>query len=438
MKKKTWTPIIGSVLVTCVIAAVITPMFDTDHSAKAQTGDAPAAKGVAGEPVRVEVVQPERRVLEQVLEIPASLEPGEVAQLYAKTSGYVHKLHVDIGSRIEKDDVLLDIDVPEMMDGLKEAEAVVAAKKATVLALNAKVNLADSMIATAHAEIQRREAELSLGRVTADRKKQLFDERAIPEQDLDEAKSRLAVIEADVQIAKANVQAADARKAAAEADVSVAQSQVAVEEARLGRLRTLMSYATIRAPFDGVITERHVDPGAFVRSAAEGATTPLLTIARVDYVRLVMNVPGSDAPHVIVGTEIELRCKQLGSDPLKATVIRTAMALRENTRTMRVEADVDNSDGRLMPGLYARASVLLKSEAQAMMIPSEAVRVRGSDISVLVVEGAVARAKLITLGYDDGIWAEIKNGLSGTEQIIVSAAGAVAPGAPIAAVQAGL
>lgn len=438
MNRRSWTPVVGAATVIGLAAAALIPMLSVDNSASAQTGDAPAARGAGGEPVSVEVVSPERRALEQVLKIPASLEPGEVAQLYAKASGYVQELSVDIGSRVDKDDVLLEIDVPEMMDELRQVEAVLAAQKAKVLALRAKVNQADSMIVTAQAEIQRREAELSLGRITANRKKQLFDEKAIPEQDLDEANSRLDVMRAEVQIAKANVQAAEAEKAAVEADESVAESQVAVEEARLKRLRTLMSYATIRAPFDGVITERFVDPGAFVRSAAEGATTPLLTIARVDYVRLVLNVPESDASHVSIGTQIEAQCDHLGSEPLKATITRTARALRENTRTMRVEADIDNTNGRLIPGLYARTSVLLKSEAQAMMIPSKAVRVRGSDITVLVADGAVARAKPITLGYDDGIWAEIKSGLSGNEQIIVSSSGVVAPGAPVSAVQAGL
>lgn len=438
MNRKMWAPIIGAVFVVGASMAVLLPMLGAENSARAQATGKSTASQPQGESVRVEVVRPEHRLFEQVLEIPASIEPGEVARVFAKTSGYVLSLNVDIGSRVDKNDVLLEIDVPEMMDELKQAQAVLAARKANVTALRAKVTQAQAMIAMARAEIQRSEAELSLGRISAYRKRQLFNERAIPQQDLDEATSRLAVMEAEVQIANANVQAAEAQKAAVKADVAVAQSQVAVEEARISRLGTLRSYATIRAPFDGIITERHVDPGAFVRSAAEGATAPLLTIVRVDYVRLVMYVPESDASHVNVGTVIEAQCKHLGSEQLKATITRTAMALRESTRTMRVEADIDNADGRLMPGMYVRASVLLKSEAQAMMIPSKAVRVRGSEISVLVAEGTIARAKPITLGYDDGIWAEVKSGLSGDEQIIVAASGVVAPGAPVVAVQAGL
>lgn len=438
MKQKPWIPIAGSVIVIAIAASVMVPMLGSGNAVQAEAEGRTSEKSDPGEAVRVEVAKPVERALERVLRIPASLEPGEVAALFAKTSGYVEELKVDIGSRVVKGDVLLEIDVPEMLDELKQVEAVLAAKKANVLALKAKTTQAHSMIVTARAEVQRREAERSLGQLTADRKRQLFEEKAIPEQDLDEAKSKLAVMETEVEIANANVEAAEAQKAAVEADVAVAESQVEVEQANLQRLQTLMAYATIRAPFDGVITERHVNPGAFVRSAAEGATTPLLTIARVDYLRLVMNVPESDSSRVSVGTQIEAECKQLGPEPLKATIKRTAMSLRENTRTMRVEADVDNSDGRLMPGLYARASVLLTSEAQAMMIPSKAVRVRGSDLTVLVADESVARAKPIKVGYDDGIWAEVTNGLSGQEQIIVSAAGVIAPGAPVAVLHPGL
>ena len=438
MKQKQWTFIASGLGFAAALMFALTATTTNQTTALAQSSDASDASPADNEAVRVEVSKPTRRSLDQSLELPASLEPGEVADLFAKASGYVSKLHVDIGGRVEKGDSLVRIDIPEMDDELRQAEAILAAKEAKVRALRAKVNEVQSMIVTARAEVQRKEAQLSLGRITSERKKQLYDEKAIPEQDLDEAMSRLAVMEAEVEIAQANVEARQAEKSAVEADVAVAESQVAVEESRLARIRTLMSYATVRAPFDGVITERLVDPGAFVRSAEEGATTPLLTLARVDYLRLVMHVPESDAPHISVGARIEARCAQFGSEPIRATVTRTAMALRESTRTMRVEADIDNPNGRLMPGLYARASVLLESESQVMMIPSKAIRVRGRDVSVLVADEGVARARPITLGYDDGIWAEVSTGLTGSEHIIVSAGGVVAPGAPVAATQSGL
>ena len=198
-----------------------------------------------------------------------------------------------------------------------------------------------------------------------------------------------------------------------------------------------MKYATIRAPFDGVITDRHVDPGAFVRSAAEGAGRSLLMIANVSYIRLVLQIPEVDTPYVRVGTDVTIDVKALNDDPITATVTRSAVALKANTRTMRVEVDLDNRSGRLAPGMYAQVEVKLESKVQAMLIPSNAIRVRGKKISVLVAQNGIAQAKPITLGYDDGIWAEVVTGLSGDEEIIISASSAIAPGAPVHAIPAG-
>jgi multidrug efflux pump subunit AcrA (membrane-fusion protein) len=329
MKRKVWIQVSGTTALVVAAAGVVVHML-AGTSSEVQASNGSDNRAGSGEPVRVEVTQAQHRALTETLQLPASLEPGEVADLYAKVSGYVRSLRVDIGSRVQKGDVLLEINVPEMHDELRQAEAVLAANRAKVQALRAKVAQAASMIVTAKAEVQRSEAQLALVRITVDRKKQLFSAMAIPEQDLDEATSRVAVVEAEAKNAKAKVAAADAERDAVEADVQVAQAQVAVEEANVGRLRTLMEYATIRAPFEGVITARLVDPGAFVRSAAEGATTSLLTIARVDYVRLVLNVPESDAPYVNIGTELEANARCLGStrcgSPLPAPPCRSAKA----------------------------------------------------------------------------------------------------------------
>jgi RND family efflux transporter MFP subunit len=223
----------------------------------------------------------------------------------------------------------------------------------------------------------------------------------------------------------------------AQADVRVAESEVAVAQATIGRIETLMAYATITAPFEGVITERLVDPGSFVRSAADGATTPLLTISKMDRLRLALEIPESDTPFVGIGTEVLVDVKAVGGGPVQALVARTARALKADTRTMRAEVDLDNRDGRLAPGMYAQVVVKLEIKKQAMVIPSRAIRVRGRALSVLVADAGVARAKPVELGYDDGIRAEILGGLDGSEQIIVSANNALAPGAAVKVADAG-
>jgi len=372
-----------------------------------------------------------------VLTMPATLLPGVKADLYSKVSGYSLEVAVDIGDSVRKGDELLTIDVPEMHDELRQAEAVLAAKESKAVALQAKVAQAESMIATAQANLKQAQAQYNLQALTRDRKASLWKQKAISDQDHDEAQSHFAIAEAMRDIARARVANAEAELQAMEADVQVGRSEVAVEQAKLARLKTLMGYATIRAPFDGIITARMVDPGAFVRSAADGSTSPLLTVAHVAYLRLMLEVPESDASFVHKGTNVTISVKSIGGTPFDAIITRTAASLKPNTGTMRVEIDLQNKAGRLAPGMYARVTVILERKPQTLVVPSKAIRVRDRDLSVLVARDGIVRKQPVRIGYDDGIWAEVLEGLSGDEQVIISATSAVAPGAPVKAVAVG-
>lgn len=413
MKRKRSTTLIGVTVIVALAGWLVVNMLSSAGSGSALAIDAADAAG--GKPTPVEVTQPARRPLVRRLTMPATLQAGDQADLYAKTSGYVAQMNVDIGSRVEKDQTLLTISVPEMADELRRAEAILEARKARAVQ-------AGSVVETARAEVQRAEAEHELSRLNFDRSRALREGNAIPQQELDDARSKLAIAGALVKIAQARV-------TSAQADVTVADSEVAVAEANVSRFKTLMGYATIRAPFAGVITRRIVDPGAFVRSAAEGTTTPLLTLARVDSIRLVLEIPESDAPHVRAGSAVEIDIKAIGGKPIEAEVTRSAMALNPDTRTMRVEVDLPNPDGRLAPGMFARVTIKLETKQRALMIPSKAIRVRGRKVSVLVVNGDRAESRPVEIGYDDGIWVEITGGnLTVDDRIIVASGGTVMPG----------
>ena len=431
MKFKVLGTLAGTLTLTVLAALVLLgriPPLDRAYAA-----DEGQSKETSAGAVRVEVVQPVRRTVTRELRMPATLMPDERVDLFAKVSGYVGRIDVDIGSRVGKGDTLAVIDVPEMADELRQVEAVLDAKHAKVAALRAQAAQAELMIETARAEVQRFVAEHDLDQINLTRQIELHQGDAVPEQALDEARSALAVGKAQLQIARAKVEGAGAFKRAVDADVRVAESEARVAAANIARLKTLVGYATIRAPFDGVITERHVDHGAFVRSAAEGTTQPLLTIAKTNRIRLTLDIPETDTPFVHVGTEVEIDVKALRRAPFRATVTRTAGALKVDTRTMRVEVDLDNADGRFTPGMYAQVVVKLESKEQALVIPSKAIHVKGRDTSVLVAENGRARSIPVDLGYDDGIWVEITAGLTGDELVITSSGGAVAPGTPVAA-----
>ena len=387
--------------------------------------------------VRAEVVKPLHRPLLRQVSLPASIRADELVDLYAKTSGFVGTINVDIGSRVKKGDILVEIDVPEMLDELRQAESLVQAKEAKVRALQAKAVQAAQEVRTASADVQQYVAKYKLGESTLKRQQELLEGDAITEQRLDEAQSAHAVAEAQVQKARTNVAAARAQQQAVEADVEVAKADAGVVRADVARLKTLMDYAQIKAPFDGMITKRNVDHGAFVRSAAEGTTVSLLQIAKIDRMRIVMEIAEGDVPYVRPGTTVTVTIGALGGQPITATITRTAGALNPKTRTMRAETDLDNADNKLTAGMYAIVTVDLESKEQAMMIPSKAIRAAEDDTIVFVVDNGVAQPRPISIGYDDGIWAEVLSGLDGNEKVIIATSGAVTAGTAVTAIQAG-
>ncbi|MCH9000623.1 MAG: efflux RND transporter periplasmic adaptor subunit [Proteobacteria bacterium] len=205
-------------------------------------------------------------------------------------------------------------------------------------------------------------------------------------------------------------------------------------DANLAKLITLMKYATIIAPYDGVITQRNVDTGAFVRSAAEGTTSSLLRIAKVDRLRLVLAIPESAVASVHPGTKVLIELPSLGGAVIEGVIARTAFALDPSTRTMRAEVDLANDQNLLQPGMYARVRVQIGTGQQVSTIPSRAIRVENDETYVLIVRDGIALGAPVTIGYDDGIISEVVDGLSEDDWVITSAASAVAEGVPVRAV----
>lgn len=308
--------------------------------------------------------QPAAGAQSSAITLPATLDAEESVDLYAKASGYVSEIAVDIGSRVRNGDVLIQIDTPEMHDDIRQNEAVIAVRSARIEAMKAKAAQARLAVELALAQHKRVEAELGLSRITHTRKSELYREKAIPQQELDVAENQLAINEADLAIAKARIESARGEELAAQADVKAAEADLVVARSEAARLKTLLGYTTVKAPFDGVITRRDVDRGAFVRSAAQGAGLPLLALARVDRLRLVLDVPEVHAPVIRPGTEVRIQVRASGQQLLTGEVARIASALRADTRTMRAEVDLDNDDGALMPGMYARALIQLPAKSE--------------------------------------------------------------------------
>ena len=195
MNRKAIATVCSTVVVALLTLVFLVTVMKGGRQAQAQSAD--EANGQASQnPITVQVTTPSVRALTRTLRLPATLMADEDVELLAKASGYISRITVDIGSRVKKGDVLAVIDVPEMMDELRQAEAVLEAKRS-------KVIQAKAMADTARAEVQRFVAEYALKKLTNDRKAKLRDENAIPEQELDEAKNELHVADALRTIARA-------------------------------------------------------------------------------------------------------------------------------------------------------------------------------------------------------------------------------------------
>ncbi len=331
----------------------------------------PSAGGVADDAPAVVAVPPSEVAVREV-ELPGSFEPYERALLYAKVTGYVSKLEVDIGDRVRSGAPLLRLDIPEMESTIERARADV-----------------DS----ARTALQKAEAEVRRSRITHERLSGL--QKTEP----------LAVMEQDVDMAEADLQVA-------EATVRTTQAEISVAEARLQELMTLMGYAVLRAPFPGVITRRLVDTGALVVSGDDGGE-PVLEIVREDRLRLVLAIPEPVVPETRPGLAAEIHLDSLPDCTFQGTISRVAGALTQDTRTMRAEIDMDSHDGRLRPGMYATVRLLLEgSESGGLGVPASAVRRDGDGQAWLwTVAGGVAARTNVTVAREDGITAVIRAGL---------------------------
>ena len=359
------------------------------------TSDA-APPSNAAAPVSVQVTRVERGDMIRSIRLSASVEAFETARLYAKVAGYLDKILVDIGDRVTKGQVLAILDIPEMAMEYTQAEAELAEAKA---------------------QLVKAQADYTLQKVVLERSKTLRAREAITPQQLDEATAKCEV---------------------AAAEVTLVHSRIDNARARLGKLKTLMEYTKITAPFEGIVTERFVDPGALIQAATTASVnvSPVVTVQRVDMVRVFIDVPEPEVPAVDRGDPATLALSALPEKKFAGTVTRLASALHPSTRTMKVEIDFPNPDGLLRPGMYGSLTLNLETHSEALTLPAPALVTEKGKTFVYIVEDGKARRVEVMTGIDDGIRVEIVKGLQGNEAVIVAGASAVSDGGAVRAVTA--
>lgn len=309
----------------------------------------------------VKVATPTMGGADSTLTLPGSLQGFVQSPISARASGYLRKWTRDIGSRVDKGELLAEIESPEI----------------------------DQQISQAVATARQAEAGLALARSTLKRWEELRSTGMVSQQQLDERRGAEAQAQATLAAAEANVE----------------------------RLRQLQAFKRITAPFAGVITKRNVDVGDLIDA---GASRPLFVLTQTDPLRVYVDVPQSYAHLLKVGQAVTITQSELRGKSFEGKVARTAGSIDAATRTMQVEIALPNRDGTLLPGAYVQVSLPLKG-ADGMVIPTNALMFRGDGMRVATVD-ASGRVKLVPVkvGRNFGQRIEVIDGLAGGERLVLN------------------
>jgi HlyD family secretion protein len=469
--------------------------------------DPPPAKSPISLDPTVKVVHALPRTVVRTVEQPGVIGAYERTGLYAKVSGFVKKWNVDIGDRVKKGATLVELDAPDIVAQHQQAQAQVVLDKALVdqshklhLVAQRNVMAASEMVAQAKADVNRWVADVKRWDSEVKRLTGLVAERVVDQQVLDETQRQLQSGQASLEASRAAVKTRDAQRQAAEAttektttDISAAEARVKVAEADVRRLKALVDYLTITAPYDGVVYARNVNLGDFVLPSTGDPTqgsfslgvspskaTPLYVINRIDPVLFVVGVPEADSAYVAAGDPVFLGASTVGvlASPLAdgpffaasalvagrtsignkarvrvpalarreftARVTRTSWALDSTSRTLMAQIDIANPKGEFVPGMYAYGSVIIERKG-VRAVPLKAVTHIGNQTYCYFVEDGKAVQTEVQIGVSDGSWVEVTGKLvrpagssqgtweafDGTEAVIVGDLSELSNGAPV-------
>src|SRR6267142_6849364 len=257
--------------------------------------------------VQVSVVAPRSSDGPIDLVLPSNIQAIEETAIYSRTSGYVRERFVDIGDRVAAGKALAQIDTPELDQELSQARAALAQTRSSLAQARASLTQSQANLSQAHAALELSKANEGFAGITADRFTRLERDELVAHQDADEKRTALAASRAATAVSQANVAAMQANIGALEASVGAAQANVAANEANVQRLMALQSFQRVEATLAGLITARGTDRGALITAGSgNGASPPLFRIARVENLRIFVNVPQTFVRSIGVGQEVRV------------------------------------------------------------------------------------------------------------------------------------
>jgi RND family efflux transporter MFP subunit len=336
--------------------------------------------------MRAAVVRPAGATVSVTL--PATTSAFEAANVFARSTGYIVRRHVDIGDRVKAGELLAEITAPELDHQIAQAQA----------------NLTQLQAA-----LQQAQANRDLANSNWSRDKPLVEKGWVTPQQGDNDRLTLA---------------------AQTAAVAVAQANVKQQQAQLMVLGQQKDYQRVVAPFDGVITQRNIDVGALVQADATSGTF-MFTVMRSNEMRIQLYVPQSEAVGIAPGVNAVIRVPEIPDRTFPGKVTRAADALQPGTRTLLTEIDVPNSDEVLTPGMYCTVELRIPRKTPALLVSADAIMFNSDALHVAVVDNGVVHLRKIDIARDFGREVEVRDGVQSGDQVILNPPAGLADGAKV-------
>jgi RND family efflux transporter MFP subunit len=349
---------------------------------------AAAAEQLRTTPPNVYVVRPEPASVAD-LTLAATTQAIQDSIIYARISGYLVRRHVDIGDRVTAGQLLAEVDSPEVDEQLRQARA----------------------------ELQQSEKALDLQRANLDLARATM--------------ARYEAADAEGAVAKQAVDQSVATFRTAQAAVAAAEANVLSYKANVQRMLALTSFQRVVAPFTGTVIQRNVDVGALITAGSPvnntaaapttvtGAANGLFEVAQIDTLRVFVNVPQAYTANVKVGLPVRVTARGQLTEPVKATVTRTASAIDTGTRTLLTQVDIPNPSHRMLPGMFVYVDFEIGPAGTHWRIPATALvfNAQGTRV-VLVGAGNKLHFQPVVVGRDLGTAIDVQSGLEGNETIV--------------------
>lgn len=391
------------------------------HSDRDKAAAGNQADGQEGKTAGIRVVQPQRRDIRMLVVQPGTIQAFEVTPIYSRISGYVEKYRYNIGDRVKAGDVLIDMWIPDFVEQLgqksaavKRAQVQIRVTQSAERAAEAKLETAKAHVVSAEAGVKRAQASYTRWDSEYKRLQTLVNRQVLDVQVRDETYRQFEEASAARDQARAMVDEATSSRDQATADrdrarvdVEAARADLEVAKADESEARVTVEYGRIKAPYDGVITQRNVSPGDYLQPGGGTQGRPLFVLEQTDPVRVFVGVPELASFFVHDKDTAHIRFQAIPGATREGKLIRSGFSLNPITRTLQAEIDIPNSDGHLHPGWYVTVTIAINRK-QVWTLPSNAIGFQGQQNYYVYfqVDGKPVRTPII-IGPSDDTYTEV-------------------------------